>query len=91
MKITNVRVDLASKYNVLDPRLKAFVAITIDDCFVVRNIKVIDKGTRLFAAMPSSRVGDGWVDLAFPSNKETRSYVENLILEEYENTLRRAR
>lgn len=80
MKITEVRVSLRD-----DEKLKAFVSITLDNCFVIRGLKII-KGTRgMFVAMPSRKRPDGtFQDLAHPINNETRDWMEGVILAQYQ-------
>jgi stage V sporulation protein G len=85
MEITEVRV-----FPVDEAKLKAYVTITIDHCFVVRDLKVIDGNTGLFIAMPSKRRKDGtFKDIAHPLNADTRDRMERAILEEYERELKR--
>ena len=80
MEITEVRV-----FPVNEERLKAYVTITLDDCFVVRDLKVIAGNTGLFVAMPAKRRKDGtFKDIAHPLNSETRERMEKTILEEYQ-------
>ena len=84
MKITDVRVRKMTK----DGKMKAIVSITIDDQFVVHDIKVIDGERGLFIAMPSRKASDGeYKDIAHPINTETRTSIQNLILEAYEKAL----
>lgn len=84
MKITDVRVRKMTK----DGKMKAIVSITIDDEFVVHDIKVIDGERGLFIAMPSRKASDGeYKDIAHPINTETRTSIQNLILEAYEKAL----
>lgn len=65
--------------------MKAVVSITIDDEFVVHDIKVIEGEKGLFIAMPSRRTADGeYRDIAHPINSETRERVQKIVLEEYE-------
>ncbi|MBM3287325.1 MAG: septation regulator SpoVG [Candidatus Eisenbacteria bacterium] len=79
MKITEVRVSLRD-----DEKLKAFVSITLDNCFVIRGIKIIRGSKGLFVAMPSRRKPDGtFQDLAHPINNATRAWVEEEILDKY--------
>ena len=81
MNITDVRVRKISK----EGKMKAVVSVTIDDEFVVHDIKVIvgDKG--LFIAMPSRRSSDGeYRDVAHPTNTSTRERLQAVILEAYE-------
>ena len=76
MKITDVRVRKMTK----DGKMKAIVSITIDDEFVVHDIKVIDGERGLFIAMPSRKASDGeYKDIAHPINTETRTSIQNLI------------
>jgi len=85
MKITEVRISLRE-----DEKLKAFVSITLDNCFVIRGLKVIRGNKGLFVAMPSRRKPDGtFQDLAHPINNETRSWIEGEILEKYRLELER--
>lgn len=83
MKITEVKV-----FPINEDRLKAYVSITIDDCFVVRDLKVIQGPNGLFVAMPSKKRKDGqFRDIAHPLNKETRNEIEDLIFEAYKKEL----
>lgn len=86
MEITEVRV-----FPVQEAKLKAYVTITLDHCFVVRDLKVIEGGTGLFIAMPSKRRKDGtFKDIAHPLNVETREKMERAILAEYAREIARA-
>jgi len=79
MKITEVQI-----LPVEDAKLKAYVAIVLDDCFVVRDLKVIQGAAQLFVAMPSKRRKDGtFKDIAHPVNQSTREEMERQILEAY--------
>ena len=80
MQITDVRVRKVEK----EGKLKAVVSITIDDEFVVHDIKVIDGEKGLFIAMPSRKANDGeYRDIAHPINSGTREQLQELILERY--------
>ncbi len=69
-------------------KLKAIVSITMDDEFVVHDIKVIEGEKGLFIAMPSKKTLDGeYRDIAHPINSETRDRIQSIILESYEKTL----
>ena len=82
MKITDVRVR---KVVAKEGKLKAVVSITIDNEFVVHDIKVIEGDKGLFIAMPSRRSADGeYRDTAHPINAETREKMQKVILEKYE-------
>jgi stage V sporulation protein G len=86
MEITEVRV-----FPVNEEKLKAYVTITLDDCFVVRDLKVIHGNTGLFIAMPAKRRKDGtFKDIAHPLNSETRERMERTILAEYERELHKS-
>ncbi len=84
MTITDVRVRKVLK----EGKLKAVVSITIDDVFVVHDIKVVDGDKGLFIAMPSRKSSDGeYRDVAHPINSETRDEIQKLILGEYQKML----
>ena len=69
-------------------KLKAVVSITIDEEFVVHDIKVIEGDKGLFIAMPSKRTADGeYKDIAHPINSSTRDAIQKVILESYEKAL----
>ena len=81
MKITDVRVRKVTK----EGKMKAVVSITLDEEFVVHDIKVIEGEKGLFIAMPSRRAADGeYRDIAHPINSDTRERIQNIILAEYE-------
>ena len=81
MKITDVRVRKISK----ESKMRAIVSITIDDEFVVHDIKVIEGEKGLFIAMPSKKATDGeYRDIAHPINSATRDNIQKIILEAYE-------
>jgi stage V sporulation protein G len=85
MEITEVRV-----FPVNEDKLRAYVTITLDGCFVVRDLKVIHGTTGLFVAMPAKRRKDGtFKDIAHPLNAETRAWMEKAILAEYERELKK--
>lgn len=84
MQITDVRVKKVSK----EGKMKAVVSITIDNEFVVHDIKVIEGDKGLFIAMPSKKAADGeYRDIAHPINSETRNKIQSEILEKYEMAL----
>ena len=86
MEITEVRI-----FPVDEEKLKAYVTITFDDCFVVRDLKVINGNTGLFIAMPAKRRKDGtFKDIAHPLNSEMREKMEQRILMEYDREMKRA-
>jgi stage V sporulation protein G len=86
MNITDVKV-----YPVDEDKLKAYVTITLDHCFVIRDLKVIHGASGLFIAMPAKRRKDGtYKDIAHPLNADTRNQMERTILSEYERHLQTA-
>jgi len=86
MEVTEVRV-----FPVNEEKLKAFATITFDDCFVVRDLKIISGTNGLFVAMPSKKRKDGtFKDTAHPLNNETRHMIEAKVLEEYEREIGQA-
>jgi len=73
-----------------DEKLKAYATIVFDDCFVVRDLKIIHGNSGLFVAMPSKKKKDGtYRDTAHPLNNETRRMIEEAVLGEYERELRK--
>lgn len=84
MEITEVKV-----FPVNEDKLKAYVTIIFDNCFVVRDLKIINGNTGLFVAMPSKKRKDGtFRDIAHPLNSEMRSAIEKKILSVYETELK---
>ena len=84
MKITDVRVRKVDT----DSKMRAVASITIDDVFVVHDIKIIEGEKGLFIAMPSKKAVDGeYRDIAHPINSDTRDRIQNIILTKYEQTL----
>ena len=84
LQITDVRIRRVEK----EGKMKAVVSITIDEEFVVHDIKIIEGEKGLFIAMPSRKAADGeYRDIAHPINSGTRERIQKLILEKYEETL----
>ena len=84
MKVTEVKV-----FPVNEDRLKAYVSITFENCFVVRDLKVIQGPGGLFVAMPSKKRKDGqFRDIAHPLNQETREMIEDVVFKAYEDQLK---
>ncbi len=80
MQITEVKVLPVEN----DERLKAFVTIKLDDCFVVRDMKVIKGKNGYFIAMPAKKMKDGkYRDMVHPLDKETRQMFEDQVFDEY--------
>jgi stage V sporulation protein G len=79
MQVTEVRV-----FPVDEEKLRAYVTITLDHCFVIRDLKVIRGTTGYFVSMPSKKRKDGtYKDIAHPINNETRRMIEEKIIAEY--------
>ncbi len=71
-----------------DSKLKAVASITIDDCFVVHDIKIIEGTDEMFISMPSRKTPDGeYKDIVHPINTPTRELIKNAIMEEYQKAL----
>ena len=84
MQITDVRVRKIEK----EGKMKAIVSITLDNEFVIHDIKVIEGEKGLFIAMPSRKAADGeYRDIAHPINSATRERIQSIILEKYEEAL----
>lgn len=84
MNITDVRVRKITK----EGKMKAVVSITLENEFVVHDIKVIEGEKGLFIAMPSKKANDGeYRDIAHPINSDTREKMQSMILEAYEKAV----
>ncbi|MBR4745490.1 MAG: septation regulator SpoVG, partial [Clostridia bacterium] len=82
MKFTDVSVRLMQRD---DSKLKAVASVTIDDCFVVHDIKVLEGTQGYFVTMPSRKTPDGqYKDVAHPINTPTREELNKLVLEAFE-------
>ena len=85
MKVSDIRIRLIKKD---DSKLKAVASITIDDCFVVHDIKIIEGTDEMFISMPSRKTPDGeYKDIVHPINTPTRELIKNAIMEEYQKAL----
>jgi stage V sporulation protein G len=81
MQITEIRIRKVAA----EGKLKAYVTITFDNCFVVHNVKIIEGKTGLFIAMPSRKTGSGdYKDVAHPISPEFRTELQDKIVAEYE-------
>ena len=81
MKITSVNVHKFEKEN---SRMKGIAVVTLDDCFVVKGIRIIDGDNGLFIAMPSRKTATGgYRDIAHPINPDVRKQFEDAIIDEY--------
>ena len=84
MQITDVRVRKITK----EGKMRAIVSITIDEEFVIHDIKVIEGDKGLFIAMPSKKASDGeYRHIAHPINSSTREKIQGIILDRYEKAL----
>lgn len=80
MKITDVRLRRIGG----ESKMKAVASMTIDDCFVVHDLRVVEGPNGLFVAMPSRKTTDGeFRDVAHPINAETRELISDTVLEAY--------
>lgn len=80
MQITDVRIRKVEK----EGKMKAVASITIENEFVVHDIKIIEGEKGLFIAMPSRKAADGeYRDIAHPISSQTRTRIQDLILEKY--------
>ncbi len=85
MEITEIKV-----FTVNEEKLKAYVTIVFDNCFVVRDLKIINGNMGLFIAMPSKKRKDGaFKDIAHPLNKETREMLEQKIMAAYHEEIKK--
>jgi stage V sporulation protein G len=83
MEITDVKI-----FPVNEKRVKAYASIVFDDCFIVRDLKVIHGDSKLFVAMPSKKMKDGsYRDTVHPLNNTTRQKIESSVLEAYEKEI----
>lgn len=84
MEVTNVRIRLIST----EGRLKAVGSITLDDAFVVHDVRVLEGERGMFVAMPSKQLPNGMFrDVAHPINTETRAMIDDQVLKAYEQAL----
>ncbi len=89
MEITNVRVRVVEKEN---SKMRGFASVTIDNQFVVHDIRILEGDNGLFLAMPSKQTGVGeYRDIAHPINQEARQMFTDAILKEYEAELKRVK
>ena len=84
MEITEVKIYLVKD----NGRLKAYATFVIDNSFIVRDVKIIEGDKGLFVSMPSRRKQDGsFRDIVHPLNSDTRSIIEEKIIDEYKKQL----
>ncbi len=81
MQVTDVRI----RKILLDGKMKAIVSVTLNDMFVIHNVKVVEGQNGLFVAMPSSKTPSGeYRDIAHPINSQAREIIQTAVLEAYE-------
>lgn len=86
LKITDIRIRLIPNG---ESKLKAVASITIDDCFVIHDIKVLEGNQGYFVSMPSRKTPEGeYKDVAHPINTPTREEINKLVLAKYEEELK---
>jgi stage V sporulation protein G len=79
MEITEIKI-----YPINQDQLKAYVTITLDNCFVIRDLKIIQGDRRLFVAMPNKKDKKGiFRDIVHPINADTRNMIEQAVLSRY--------
>ncbi|MDY7027688.1 MAG: septation regulator SpoVG [Spirochaetota bacterium] len=84
MDITDIRIRKVGT----EGKLKAYVTVTFDDCFVVHNVKIIEGKNGAFIAMPSRKTKKGeYKDVAHPINSDFRGMLQDKILEEYDRQI----
>lgn len=87
MEITEIRVHVRG-----EEKLKAFATVTFDNCFVVRNMKIVDGSKGLILCMPSRKLSDGtYKDVAHPITSEFRKVLEDKIMAAYNEELKKAK
>ncbi len=87
MKITDIRIRSVESALDNSSKFKAVASITIDECFVIHDIKIIEGDDSAFIAMPSRKTKQGdYRDIVHPINTETRNYIQQEILSEYKKT-----
>ena len=83
MKISDVRIRIVKSET---SKIKASASITIDECFVIHDIKIIEGNEGYFIAMPSRKTPDGeFKDIVHPLNTETREMIKDVVLKEFNN------
>ena len=86
MEITEVKVSLRD-----EDRLKAYVSVTFDNCFVVKNIRIVKSDTRLLLSMPSKKLNNGeYRDIAHPISHRFREILESKIMDQYKSEVEKA-
>jgi stage V sporulation protein G len=85
LEISEIRITLRD-----DNKLRGFASITLDNCFVIRGLKIIEGASGLFIAMPSRKRKDGtFQDIAHPINMRTRQWMESQVIAAYKQEMQR--
>ena len=83
MEITDVKIYIAN-----EKKVKAYASVVFDHCFIIRDLKVVDGDTKLFVAMPGTKIKEGvYRETVHPLNSATRHRLENAVLEAYYKAL----
>jgi stage V sporulation protein G len=83
MEITEIKI-----YPAKEGRLKAYATMVFDNCFIIRDLKIIESDKGMFVSMPSRRKKDGtFKDIVHPLNAETRKMIEEKVIEEYNSLM----
>ena len=85
MNITEVKIRLLKKET---DKVKATASVSIDNAIVIHDIKIIESNNNLFIAMPNRRTSTGaYIDIAHPLNSQTRKLLNDVIIQQYLNTI----
>lgn len=79
VNITGVKIRKMSN----EPKLKCIMSVVIEGVFAIHDIKIIEGHNGLFAAMPSRKAGDSYIDIVHPINAEMRKLLEDALLSAY--------
>ena len=83
-----MKVDVKIRSIRPEGNVRAYASINLNDCFAIRNVKVVDSSKGLFVAMPSYKAGNGeYKDICFPVTKEFREQLNNAVIDAYNQAL----
>lgn len=82
-----MKVDVKIGSIRLEGNIRAYASINLNDCFAIRNVRVVDSSKGLFIAMPSYRAGNEYKDICFPVTKEFREQLNNAVIDAYHQAL----
>ena len=87
MKISDIRIRLVEN---ADNKTKAVASFTIEDCFIIHDVRVIDGAKGMFVAMPRRKTSTGdYKDIVHPADTATRNMIETQVLEAYKQTIKK--